>query len=709
MSARRWLVLSTLVATAVPVGVATLAGTASAAGPSRHHTVVGPTAADMSTANPASSCVTDDTQAPHVNVTLLGGITLRVRASSVDGKDVQVAFDLRQEGSARSLATAVSSRRRSGEVVSTAVLVGTPLTDGVTYQWSATIRELDAAGEPTGKPGVSPTCYLVQDGTPPASPLVSSADYPTTAYAGGVGKAGVFDLAPGDPTDLGLTGYLYGLDHPSPTDLVSVGDDLTASVALTPWTFGPHDLFVQAWDTAGNTSPTVDYHFFVNEADDPVAYWELDEGTGSTVTGTVESDPTQAGPQATLSPTGVSWITDGRVGDALHFDGSSGSVDAADARVATDRNLAVSAWVRLDSRTATGVAVSQDGTSQSGFALGYDQSSDRWQFAMPGADFDEAAVDVARSGAAPDLGVWTHLAGVYDLGTGQVSLYVNGSLAGSASHADGWDASGTVQIGRAQASGSAADFWAGDVDEVRVYDRALTGVDVAAIVDAANSGPFGTWRFEENAGVTAVDSSGHNHPVTLGTGAALTVDGHSNGGLALDGVTGMATTTEPVIRTDQSFTVAAWAKLSRADVPVTIISQDGTNTAGFTLRFLPDDLGGMWEFAMQPSDTATGVASNPATTLTFDSVGVWVHVAGIYDATTQKLEIRVVDSFGASVGYGTHTTPWNATGPLRIGADKTLDAGGSASYQNYFPGAVDDVNVFQAALTETQLRTLTAQ
>ncbi|HEY9391138.1 MAG TPA: LamG domain-containing protein [Mycobacteriales bacterium] len=707
MSVRRWLVVPTLLATVVPVGVVTLDGTAFAGGPLRQHTVVGPSAADLSTANPASSCVTEDTQAPHVNVTLLGGITLRVLASTVDGGDVQVTFDLRQKGSTQPLATATSARRRSGEVISTTVLVGTPLTDGATYQWKATVRELDAAGEPTGKPGVSPTCYLVQDGTPPASPLVSSADYPTTAYAGGVGKAGIFDLVPGDPTDLTLTGYVYGLDH-TPTNPVLVGDDLTSSVAVTPWTYGPHDLFVQARDVAGNRSATVDYHFFVNEADDPVAYWELDEGAGSTVTGTVESDPTLAGPQATLSPTGVSWMTDGRVGAALHFDGVSGSVDATDARVATDRNLTVAAWVRLDNRTATGVAVSQNGTDRSGFTLGYDQSTDRWQFAVPGADSDQATVDVARSDVAPDLGVWTHLAGVYDLGTGQASLYVNGTLTGTASRAAGWDASGTVQIGRAQASGAAADFWAGGVDEVRVYDRALTTADVAAIVDAASSGPFGTWRFDETSGVTAADSSGHNHPITLGTGATFTADGYNGGGLALDGVTGTASTTEPVIRTDQNFTVAAWVKLSHADVPATIISQDGTNTAGFTLRYLPDDLG-MWEFAIQPSDTATGAALNPAATFAFDTVGVWVYVAGIYDATTQKLEIRVVDSFGTSVGHGTRTTPWNATGALRIGADKTVDAGGNATYQNYFPGVVDDVNVFQAALTESQLQALTAE
>ncbi|HEX5493437.1 MAG TPA: LamG domain-containing protein [Mycobacteriales bacterium] len=646
--------------------------------------------------------------APHVNVLAGTGITLRIRVADTTGDNLRVSFDFRQKGAHHPLATAVSPPVRSGEVSSVTVLTDTALTDNITYQWRVRIRDLDVDGQPTNAPAVSPTCLLTQDGTPPASPVVASTDYPSSQFAGGVGKAGVFTFSPADPTDTSLADYRYGLEQPSPANSIPIGSDLTASVTLTPTTFGPLDLFVRAEDTAGNLSPVVDYHFFVNDADAPVAHWKLDEGSGSTVTGTVDSDPTAAGPTATLSAAGVSWISAGEVGAALHFDGTSGSVDAADARVTTDRNFTVAAWVRLDGRTAAGAAVSQDGTSRSGFSLRYDAVSDRWEFAVPSADSDDATVDAASSTEPVALGVWTHLAGSYDVATGQISLYVDGALAGVAAHPVGWDASGLLAIGRAQESGVDTDLWNGDVDEVRVYDRALTGTELGAIVEADKaSRPVGEWAFDETSGTTAADSSGQDHALTLATGATFTADGHTGGGLTLDGLTGLASSTGPVIRTDESFTVAAWVKLSRADAPATIISQDGTNTSGFTLQYSPDN-GGEWVFAVPPADTATSAPLAPATSFAFDPVGSWVYVAGAYDATSNQLELVVRDSFGFGVSFGTRQTPWNATGPLRIGADKSLDASGDTVLRDYLPGVVDDVRVYQAALTEAQLAQLGA-
>lgn len=485
---------SALVSVATLVGAAAFGGIALAAGPLHHHDAVGPTAGDMSTANPTSSCQTVAGQAPHVDVFPLTGITLRIRVSDSTGNQLRVSFDFRQRGAHHPLATAVSTPVRSGDVSSVTVLAGIALTDGVTYQWSVRVRELDAQGQPTNPPQSSPTCFLVQDGTPPAAPVVTSTDYPTDQFTGGAGISGVFVFGPGDPTDTSLAEYLYGLDQQSPANVVPVDGDLTVSVELTPATSGPQDLFVRARDTAGNLSPVVDYHFFVNDTSDP--------GGGT-------------------------------------------------------------------------------------------------------------------------------------------------------------------------------------------------------------STPVGTWAFEETSGTTAADSSGQGHLLTLGPGATFTADGHSGGGLALDGVTGSAGTVGPVISTDESFTVAAWVKLSRADVPATIISQDGVNTSGFTLQYVPDD-GGEWVFAIQPADTVDGPALNPAVKFAIDTVGAWVQVAGIYDATSNQLEIRVVDSFGVGAGFGTRDTPWNATGPLRIGVDKTLDATGNPVYRNNFPGVIDDVNVFQAALTETQLQQLSA-
>ena len=63
--------------------------------------------------------------------------------------------------------------------------------------------------------------------------------------------------------------------------------------------------------------------------------------------------------------------------------------------------------------------------------------------------------------------------------TGSLKLYVDGLLAGTASACVGSAATGNTVIGRAKYGGNQVDFWRGGIDQVHVYDRALTDTEVA--------------------------------------------------------------------------------------------------------------------------------------------------------------------------------------------------------------------------------------
>ena len=78
---------------------------------------------------------------------------------------------------------------------------------------------------------------------------------------------------------------------------------------------------------------------------------------------------------------------------------------------------------------------------------------------------------IARgSSRVPLTPTWTHLATTYD--GAQVRLYVNGRLvAGAPQHGPLRDGSGALRLGGT----SAGEWFDGLIDEVRVYDRALTG------------------------------------------------------------------------------------------------------------------------------------------------------------------------------------------------------------------------------------------
>ena len=121
---------------------------------------------------------------------------------------------------------------------------------------------------------------------------------------------------------------------------------------------------------------------------------------------------------------------------------------------------------------------------------------------------------------APDplpLNEWTHLAVTLSGTTG--TLYVNGAAVdtNAAMTLNPAALGSTTQnwIGRSQYG--ADPYLNGAVDEFQVYDRALAASEVAGLVTSAGGGNVGWYRFDETAGATAVDSSGHGRDGTIHT------------------------------------------------------------------------------------------------------------------------------------------------------------------------------------------------
>ena len=104
----------------------------------------------------------------------------------------------------------------------------------------------------------------------------------------------------------------------------------------------------------------------------------------------------------------------------------------------------------------------------------------------------------------------------------------------------------------------------------------------AASTGSAGSAPslVGYWKFDEGAGTTAADSSGHGHPLTLQGGASWTTGVIGPHALALTPQQDAAAAT-PVIDTSQSFTVSAWVNLASTTGYQTFVSEDGTQVSGF--------------------------------------------------------------------------------------------------------------------------------
>ncbi|MDX3192208.1 glycoside hydrolase family 2 TIM barrel-domain containing protein [Streptomyces sp. MN03-5084-2B] len=199
---------------------------------------------------------------------------------------------------------------------------------------------------------------------------------------------------------------------------------------------------------------------------DGIAAYGFDENTGTTAADSVgDHDATLIG--------GASW-TAGKSGSALAVTGSGQYADTGAALVNTEGSYSAAAWVRFN---AVGdgfqTVVSQDGDSNSAFFLQYSGADHRLAMSFVGTR--------ALAPTAPEPNRWYHLVGVRDAASGTLKLYVDGQLAATKSVCLGEASTGHTVIGRGKYGGGPVDYLDGAVDQVHVYDRALSDADVSAL------------------------------------------------------------------------------------------------------------------------------------------------------------------------------------------------------------------------------------
>ena len=94
--------------------------------------------------------------------------------------------------------------------------------------------------------------------------------------------------------------------------------------------------------------------------------------------------------------------------------------------------------------------------------------------------WDGATANNAQTGAAPAMGVWYHFAAVNEGPGGDLIIYRNGLVSGTGVGKGGvpnYDATTPVEFGRIQ-SGSPDDYWTGQIDTGRFYNRALSADEI---------------------------------------------------------------------------------------------------------------------------------------------------------------------------------------------------------------------------------------
>jgi hypothetical protein len=198
------------------------------------------------------------------------------------------------------------------------------------------------------------------------------------------------------------------------------------------------------------------------------SYWPLDEGSGTTAADQVGDDD--------LTLQGDTAWTTGQSGAALQFDGNADFAQTSGPVVDTSGNFTVSAWVKLDRTNGWLTAVGQDGPVLSTFFLQKTNDTNRFSFSTAGGR--------ALSTFTPEAGRWYHLVGMRNAATQTHSLYVDGVKQSSFTQCLNPESDGPLSVGRARFNGGNVDFWPGAVDQVHVWDRALSDAEVQELYES---------------------------------------------------------------------------------------------------------------------------------------------------------------------------------------------------------------------------------
>ncbi len=408
----------------------------------------------------------------------------------------------------------------------------------------------------------------------------------------------------------------------------------------------------------------------------PAVQWSFEEGAG-----TVAADSSGNGHTGTLG-SGATWVT-GNVGThAVALNGTTnGVVTATGPAVNTAGSFTASAWVDLASLAGYQTVLSIAGNNVAGFFLGLRADTGTFAFSRLATDATGTATVVAAP-AAPSTNTWYHLVGVDDAAAGTMTLYVDGQSVGSTPFTSSWAANGNTLIGNGCYGGQRVDFVNGSVDEVAMFSSALSAAQVAALDQPA------AYPFDEGAGTTAADFSGHGNPLTLAAGASWGAGRIGSNALAVNGTaTGNAINAAPVINTALPFSVSAWVKLTAVTGFQTFVSIDGATTSGFYLQLRGDT--GKFAFSRLASDSISAAATHADATAA-PTAGVWYNLVGVNNVATGQLQLYVNGILQSTVAY---SGGWQATGATVVGGGKF-----NSTRSDFTNGSIDDVRFFNSPL-----------
>jgi hypothetical protein len=433
-------------------------------------------------------------------------------------------------------------------------------------------------------------------------------------------------------------------------------------------------------------------------------YWPLDDESGTSATD--ESTNNNTG---TLT-NGPTWTT-GQIGSAVDFDGSDDYVTVADTAVhdvADSVHFTLTGWFNRDTFTTDDTIVAKRNgiaSGDTGYIVYLDDSTDKVTFeASDGTD--EYQIESLSTFTASG---WNHFALVWDdNGASQSKIYINGTVesattTGTFANVNGLANTVAFRIGSESDAGNPFD---GKLDEVRLYNRALSADEVSQLyrlttVTGVDTSFEGYWSFngQDLSGTTAYDRSGGGNTGTL-TNSPTRVVGRVGQALDFDGTDDYVEVNDADsldIGDGDYLTLTGWfnrQSFSSVDVIMAKRNSQSASSVGYYLNL--ENVSDALVFEVSDGTDEYALESTTA----FTSPG-WHHFAVTWapdSASDSEIYIDGVDDNAADTGTIANIGDISNTRPLGIGVN-SLASGD-------FDGQLDELRVYRRLLSASEIAAL---
>jgi len=429
------------------------------------------------------------------------------------------------------------------------------------------------------------------------------------------------------------------------------------------------------------------YNLWLSDSDDSLitAY----DSTYRNHDGSIEGTPTS---------------TTGQIGTAFTFDGTDDYISLTNHADLRPTEFTVSAWVKTTTSLASTIfaSYSQETGAYSivaGFILNIAPTTGLPRLTV-GRDTNEViSVDYEQAVGTSDItdGAWHHVAGTYD--GAEIKIYIDGVLEDTVAWAGGvvYDSTNVVAIGARSDDGSTMTrFLDGDIDDARLYGRAITQSEVITIYQSRLEAPpedfVAEWGFDASDGTETLG----NHDATL-VATPTFETGWEGNAMTLNGSTQYATITDHDDLKPSEISVAFWFRAPYTGNIEMIVQNQLVTGVGTVWS-------GWWIQKAGSGQIAFHIAKNTGLVQDVDYVSIrldgetiddneWRHFTFTYDGTDLKsymngtlMETKNAPAF---LDYAVGETHYCQIGSLNQ----------SGIPANFLMGSVDKVQIFDRAVT----------